>query len=93
MDWVPVVGVSLEAVEHVLDGEEVDVELLLSVEPLLDELCVLLVEVVVGQLLVDGERLHVDVLLRQLVTALVQVRVVSLVGVDLIANGKCIYVV
>ena len=87
------VGVSLEAVEHVLDGEEVDVELLLAVEALLDELGVLLVEVVVGQLLVDGERLHVDVLLRQLVTALVQVSVVSLVGVDLIANGKCIYVV
>ena len=77
------VGVSLEAVEHVLDGEEVDVELLLSVEALLDELGVLLVEVVVGQLLVDGERLHVDVLLRQLVAALVEVSVVSLVGVDL----------
>ena len=83
------VGVALEAVEHVLDSEEVDVELLLSVEPLLDELCVLLVEVVVGQLLVDGERLHVDVLLRQLVSALVEIRVVRLVGVDLIANGKC----
>ena len=64
-----VVGVALEAVEHVLDGEQVDAELLLAVEPLLDELEVLLVEVVVWQLLVDGEGLHVDVLLRQLVTA------------------------